>query len=286
MTTRIRHLAVMCYCIFTTMTMAAEQPFVAKVNGIAIPTNALDYAIAVAKAAGKPDTPETKAALIEGLIAEELLWQEAKKQGLHVSPESTAAAEAARRKSAIGQYLRLNVKPTEANEAAAKRLYDSLLAGLGPQEFRLSVIQTMDETTIRDTAHRLSIGADFASEARRISRAPSAPNGGNIGWISFPLPPQEGKTGSLPLSVAQAIVALKPGEISRPLPVPGAWVLLRLDAQRPTVIPDYAQAAPALRKAATAKGAEEAGRTLGEKLLRNARIELPQQVQIKRGAQP
>lgn len=281
MTSRTRHLIVIYCCTFATIAVAAEKPFIAKVNGVPISTSALDYAVAEAKATGKPDTPETKAALIEGLIAEELLWQEAKKQNLHTNAESATAAEAARRRSAIVQYLRQNVKPTEANEAAAKRLYDKLLAGLGPQEYHLSVIQTLDEATIRDTAHRLSIGADFASEARRISRAPSAPNGGDIGWLSFPLPPAEGKTGSLPLPVAQAIAALKPGEISRPLPVPGAWVLLRLHAQRATVIPDYTQAAPALRKAATAKGAEEAGRALGEKLLRNARIELPQQAQSK-----
>lgn len=286
MTFCIRLLALLCCSIFAATAGAAEKPFVAKVNGVAIPTNALDYAIAQAKAAGQPDTPETRNALVQGLIAEEVLWQEAKKQNLHTSPESAIAAETARRKSAIEQYIRRTVTPTETSETNVKRLYDNLLAGLGPQEYRLSVIQTTDEPSIREATHRLSIGADFAGEARRVSRAPSAPLGGDIGWLSFPLPPTEGKTGGLPLAVAQAIVTLKPGETSQPIPLQGIWVLLRLDAQRATVIPDYAQAAPALRKAVTAKSAEELGRNLGEKLLRNARIELPQQARSGQGSRP
>lgn len=285
MSPHFRLLAVICCCSFTAMTSASEKPFVAKVNGVSISPTALEFAITEAKATGTPDTPETRAMLIQGLIAEELLWQEAKKQNLHATPETVTAAEAARRKSAIGQYLRRTVTPEEANEASAKRLYDNLLAGLGPQEYRLSVIQTVDEASIRDTIHRLSIGADFTAEARRVSRAPSAQSGGDIGWISFPLPPEEGKTGSLPLAVAQTIATLKPGEVSQPLPLVGGWILLRLDATRPTVIPSYAQAAPALRKAATAKGAQAAGRNLGEKLLKNARIELPQQTQVRQGTQ-
>ena len=139
MSPHFRLLAVICCCSFTAMASASEKPFVAKVNGVTISSRCARVRHCRSESHGeRQDTPETRAMLIQGLIAEELLWQEAKKQNLHATPETVTAAEAARRKSAIGQYLRRTVTPEEANEASAKRLYDNLLAGLGPQEYRLS----------------------------------------------------------------------------------------------------------------------------------------------------
>lgn len=265
---------------------AAEKPWVAKVNGTAISAEALATAVAEARAGGQPDTPELRTALVQRLIAEELFWQAAKKQNLHSNGQAVAAAEAARRRSAIGQFLRQASLPAEPTDADVRRLYDTLVARLGPREYRVSVIRTTDQATLDDVLRRLAAGALFADEARRVSDAPSASRGGELDWLSFPLPPTAGQTGNLPLPVAQAIAALNPGEISPPLRLADGWVVLRLDAERATVIPDYGQAASTLRQAAAVKAAEAAGRRLALELTRGARIEYSREPVAPQGSRP
>ena len=115
---------------------------------------------------------------------------------------------------------------------------------------------------------------------------PSAQSGGRYRLDILPVTARGGQDWQLAVGRGtNHCLTLKPGEVSQPLPLVGGWILLRLDATRPTVIPSYAQAAPSLRKAATAKGAQAVGRNLGEKLLRNARIELPPQTQVRQGTQ-
>ncbi|MEM8624828.1 MAG: peptidylprolyl isomerase [Pseudomonadota bacterium] len=69
----------------------------------------------------------------------------------------------------------------------------------------------------------LSEGGDFAAAARRFSSAPSAEQGGEVGWVS---------SGTLPAELNERLQRLAPGEISAPLPVPGGISLIRLIERR------------------------------------------------------
>lgn len=74
--------------VFGVTAFAADTAYLAKVNGVAIPTSALDQALAVARASGQTDTPALRTLLTQRLIADELFWQEAQKLNLQNSPES------------------------------------------------------------------------------------------------------------------------------------------------------------------------------------------------------
>ncbi|MFZ5463541.1 MAG: peptidylprolyl isomerase, partial [Pseudomonadota bacterium] len=251
---------------------STESPM-ARVNGRPIPRSALDRAIEQAKAAGQADTSELRQELVERLVADELLWQEARKAGHGRAPEVAAAAEAARRQAAVERYLKAAVRVAEPTEADIRRRYDAIVASLGPREYRLSLIQAPHEAVVRAAAEEISGGADFAAVARRVSRAPSAARGGELDWLSFPLPPTAGRTNGLPLPVAQAVAKLAMGEVSPPIPLEGGgWALVRLDARRPTLIPPYEQVRATLRQALLAQATAAASRDFVAELMKRARI--------------
>lgn len=66
-------------------------------------------------------------------------------------------------------------------------------------------------------------GANFADIARQVSRAPSAPKGGDIGWLS----PR-----SLPPNFTQLLAQMQPGQLTPPVPMQGALAILFLENKR------------------------------------------------------
>lgn len=70
-----------------------------------------------------------------------------------------------------------------------------------------------------DLSRRLAAGGDFTAAVRRYSRAPSAAQGGEIGWVS---------SAQLPPDIAEALEGLEPGQVSRPVEVPGGFSILKV----------------------------------------------------------
>ncbi len=69
----------------------------------------------------------------------------------------------------------------------------------------------------------------FAAAARRYSAAPSAGRGGRMEWIPL---------SNLPPAVASQVLALAPGQVSAPIPVPNAIALFQLRALEETGAPE------------------------------------------------
>ena len=90
----------------------------------------------------------------------------------------------------------------------------------------------------------LAKGKDFAELARQWSLAPSATRGGELDWVTFKSPPQEGETAGLPLPIAQAVEKLQKGKVSEPIEVQGKWWLVKLDDVAPRQGPDLRAGTP------------------------------------------
>lgn len=260
--------------------LAAAQPNpptqtkLATVNGVAIPAAALDGALAQARGAGAADTPALRQTLKSQLVARELLRQAADKRGLAKDSEVEAAARQAREAAMIQKYLREAVKPQPVTEAQVRERFDAIVASLGPQEYRLRVIQSAEEAAAQRVLSALKGGASFEDLARARSGAPAARNGGLLDWVSFKTPLQEGHTQGVPLPLAQAALGLKPGAVSvSPIAWNDAWFVVRLEEVRPTRIPAFEQAAPALRQALAQQAIERASAALVAELVKNAKIQ-------------
>lgn len=107
------------------------------------------------------------------------------------------------------------------------------LSGGGRIDYRIQEIglamsgDGRSESETRALAERLrnelSQGGDFAAAARRYSSAPSAPSGGEVGWVS---------SATLPPELNERLQRLEPGQVGEPLPVPGGLSLIRLVDRR------------------------------------------------------
>ena len=158
----------------------------------------------------------------------------------------------------------------EENELRAR--YAQIVASLGPREYRLSLIQTADHAALATAQQALLRGEEFAQVARAHSLAPSARRGGELDWVSFRLPAREGHTNGVPIRIARAVAAMKPGEVSAAIDLGDAWALVRFDAERATVVPRYNEIKPDLQRALAAKALEDATRDLVVTLFKGARI--------------
>jgi peptidyl-prolyl cis-trans isomerase SurA len=70
-----------------------------------------------------------------------------------------------------------------------------------------------------DLAETIQGEADFARAARENSAAPSRVDGGQLGWMPLT---------NLPPAARGAMVQLRPGQVSSPIPVPGGIALFQL----------------------------------------------------------
>jgi peptidyl-prolyl cis-trans isomerase SurA len=91
----------------------------------------------------------------------------------------------------------------------------------------------------------LQKGAPFAAVARQFSAAPTAANGGDVGWIT---------PGEMPAEVDRVLDALRPGQLSSPIPVKDGVYIIYLRDRRAggsAMLINLKQAAVALPRDAT-----------------------------------
>ncbi|CAJ0816921.1 putative parvulin-type peptidyl-prolyl cis-trans isomerase [Ralstonia wenshanensis] len=244
---------------------------VARVNGTAITQQQVDQAIA---AANVPASPQAREAVKNQLIARELFRQAAEKGHYDARPNVRAAMEQAKTLAMTQDYLRDAVKPAPVSEADVRAKYDAIVGSLGEFEYKPSAIVVKDADTAQKVLDQIKKGTDFAQLAKQYSQGPTAAQGGALNWVSFKLPLQEGKTQNWPLPLATALTQLPDGAASAsPVQVDGAFWILRVEAKRPTQIPQYDQIKDVLRKQLEQVEVQKATTKIVVDLMKNARIQ-------------
>ncbi len=254
---------------------AASAPLpanaVARVNNVVITQDQLDQAV---HALNVPDTPALRTSLKNQLIARELFRQAAEKQHYEARPQVLAAVEQAKTAAMTAAYLRDQVKPEPVTDADVKAKYDAIVATLGDNEYKPSVIAVKDADTAQTILTQLKKGTDFAQLAKQYSQGPGAAQGGALNWISFKTPIQPGNTQNWAQPLAEALVKLpQGGASSSPVQVGDVFWILRVDEKRPTQIPQYDQIKGVLRKQLEQVTLEKATAQVVVDLMKNARIQ-------------
>ena len=259
-------LAMMAATLHAPTVSAASDDVVATVNGVALHRVELDEAMT-----GRPDSARSE--VLQGLVARELLRQAAERDGLGNSHPVRAAMRKAKVDTENRLYVakHLSVQPVTDDEV--RQRYDEIVSQLGPYQFKVSQMSFDDEPAARFALALLEKGESFANVATR-SHASDA----QTRWISFKNPVKEGQTLGLPLPLAQALATMQPGQFTHvPLHVGDRFIVARIDERRDTVIPSYAQAGGAMRKAMESKRNDDAfvafiGQLAGKAEIRPAQI--------------
>ncbi len=225
-----------------TLAGAAQAQNVAVVNGKAIPSSRLDAAVSsvLARNPGAEITAEQKADLrkniSEQLIKQEILAQEAQKQGLENSTAYKNAIDLARQGVLMNLLVEDFAKKNKPSDAELKAEYDRVVAlnQASGKEYKSRHILVADEKQAKDLIAQLNKGAKFEDLAKKFSKDPgSGAQGGDLGWAD--------PAGYVP-EFAQALKALAKGKMTQ-TPVKSAfgYHIIKLDdvreAQKPEIPP-------------------------------------------------
>jgi peptidyl-prolyl cis-trans isomerase C len=164
---------------------AAKGPTAATVNGKPISQQTVDSIVRQAAASGRPDTPETRKAIIDQLALQMVVADEAAKKGLDKSPEVVEQLDAMKQSVLANAYVRDYVKNNPVTDDMLKTEYDRIKSSVSGNQYKARHILVDKESEAKDIIARLKKdpGA-FAKLATERSKDPgSKPAGGDLGWF-------------------------------------------------------------------------------------------------------
>jgi len=204
---------------------------VATVNGKPIKQSLLDFIVKDAGSRGQKIDDNTRSIIVSKLISNELVYQEAQRQGLDKQSDFIAREELAKRELLVNAYLQDYLKKNPVSEADIKAAYEKFKTEVGDKEYSARHILVATEAEAKDIIAQLAKGGDFAKIAKEKSKdTGSKDKGGDLGWFS---------PGGMVKSFGDAVVKLQKGLYTTiPVQTQFGWHVIKLedirDAQPPT----------------------------------------------------
>lgn len=216
-------------------TAAHAQNAPAKVNGVTIPQQRVDFFVKNLVAQGQADTPELRSRVRELLINRELLSQEAARRGLDKTLEVRMQMDLTRQDILANSLMREVMRgAATVNEDAVRKEYEQLKAQLGTREFRARHILVEKEDEAKDIIAQIKKGASFEKLAAERSKDPgSKVRGGDLDWSP---------AGQYVKPFADALNRLKKGQMTdSPVQTNFGWHVIRVEDERPAKVPSFDQ---------------------------------------------
>jgi peptidyl-prolyl cis-trans isomerase C len=203
---------------------------IATVNGSPITQQVLDVYKQQRAAKGiSPDTSDDAAVLNE-LVALELMRQEAVNSGAKTDPVVSATLDQLDRSTLAGAAIKSFIASNEASDEELRSAYDTGVGKPG-KEFNARHILVETEQEAKDIIVMLDDGGDFAELAKEKSTGPSGPNGGELGWFG---------AGQMVKPFADAAAALDKGSYTKePVQTQFGWHVIRLEDSREGTPPPF-----------------------------------------------
>lgn len=248
---------------------AAAQPVeftipdpVAVVNGAPISKATFEQYSQQLRNRANTDTPEASKALVDQLVMEELLVQEANKEKLADDPQIKQQLEIVKRSLLASTVVRRMLSENAPSEEAIKKEYETATAAMKGKEYKAAHILVDSEDKAKEVIAELKKGGDFAELAKTKSSDSSAANGGDLGWFtpSMMVPP-----------FAQAVAKMEKGKFSEePVQTPFGWHVILLEDTRDATPPSLDELKPQIQQMLQSKMVND----YLEKLKSGAKIEV------------
>ncbi len=209
---------------------------VAVVNGKLISKAAFDQYAQQLRGKAKVDSAEASKSLVDQLVMEELLVQEAGKQKLADDPQFKQQMEMVQRNLLASTVVRQMLSANAPSEEAIKKEYDTAVAAMKGKEYKASHILVDSEDKAKAVIAELKKGGNFAELAKTKSSDSSAANGGDLGWFapSMMVPP-----------FAEAVAKMEKGKTSeQPVQTPFGWHVILLEDIRDATPPSMDELKP------------------------------------------
>ncbi len=202
------------------------------VNGHPISQNHVTLMSASFASDKAPPGVEAKAAARSELITEELLAQQARKEGLDKKPEVSDQLAFQERSILSRAYLEDYFSKNPVTEESLKSAYEWNRANGKIVEYKVRQILVPSAEVAQQVIDKLKQGADFAELAQHYTQDPGGQtNGGDLGWFRPDI--------FVDHNFDDAVVALGKGEYSKtPLRTRFGWHVIKIeDGPRPVQNP-------------------------------------------------
>lgn len=218
----------------------AEEKAAVLVNGAAIPQARIDFIVKAQVAQGQPDSPDLRKAVKEKMIEQELIVQEAAKQGLDKNPDVVQQIEMNRQSVLANAFVQDFVKNHPVSEDQLHQEYDKLKTKLGDKEYNARHVLVATEDEAKAIIAQLDKKVKFEKLAAKSLDAGSAKQGGSLGWT---IP------GTFVPPFANALLGLKKGEYTKtPVQTQFGWHVIKLDDIRALKVPSFDEVKPQLQQ--------------------------------------
>jgi peptidyl-prolyl cis-trans isomerase D len=143
----------------------------------------------------------------------------------------------------IEDYYQANREGKFHHPKEVKVGYISVKLEAGADANQKKTAQTRAESIVKEAR----ASKDFADLAKRFSEDPTAPKGGDLGWIA---------QGQLPPAIEKTIFALAKGAVSDPLETPAGFQIFKAEDLRPEKTESLKEATPEITKILKAEKAK------------------------------
>lgn len=209
---------------------AVEGVVLATVNGSPLTQSILDVYITQRTAQNPNAEANSQEAILNELIALELMRQESVSKGLDTRPDVIATLNQQQRTALAGAAIKDFMSSNPVTDEDAQAFYDAQMGTPG-QEFNARHILVETEEAAAEIISQLDSGADFSELAKEKSTGPSGASGGKLGWFG---------AGQMVKPFADATAALEKGSYTKtPVQTQFGWHVIILDDTRESTPPPF-----------------------------------------------
>lgn len=222
---------------FAPLPAAADDPVVARVNGVDIKQSDLDFAASeVGSRLGNYTPLDRKKVLLQYVIENELMAGAGQTDNLDNADSFPGRVKYHERRALRDAFFDVKIHDA-VTEADAKKIYDEKVSQMKPeQEVHARHILVATEAEAKEIAERLKKGDDFATLAKEKSKDANA-EGGDLGFFA---------RGQMLKPFEEAAFALEVGQISEPVQTQFGWHIIKVEAKRDQPLPTFDQVKEAI----------------------------------------
>jgi peptidyl-prolyl cis-trans isomerase C len=219
---------------------APKEPAAAIVNGASISERTVDMVAKQGVASGRPDSPESRKAIVDQLALQMVVAQEAVKKGLDKTPEVAAQLDAIKQSVLANAYVQDFLKNNPVTDDMVKAEYERIKAAATGTEYKAHHILVAKEAEAKDIIAKLkkNPGAFEKLAMEKSIDTGSKARGGDLGWFDLRrMVPEFGA----------AVSTLEKGKFTQePVKTQFGYHVILLDGTRPIEPPPLDEVKPQL----------------------------------------
>src|SRR5256884_6567410 len=223
----------LCLAIPAWAQTAAQAPAskAVTVNGKPIPKARLDFIVKQRTTQGQPDNDQARKAILDNLITQEVVAQEADRRGFAKTSDVRTQLELLRQQVLVQAIVQDHLKTHPIKDEEMLAEYNKAKASRGDKEYKARHILVEKDTEANEIIAQLKKGTKFEKLAKQSKDPGSKDKGGDLDWNT---------PGTFVKPFAEALSKLEKGKYTEtPVQTQFGWHVIQLDDVRSMQFPAF-----------------------------------------------